>query len=63
MWIITEINTEMRLGKCKPILSEMDIIKKCQKEKVKIKDYWCSDGRYAGLGISDEDCKRIFKLE
>ncbi len=63
MWTLKEIETEMNLGRCKPKLTESQIEEKCKAENIQMKIYYGDRGRVRlGLGISDEDCLRLFGL-
>ena len=62
MWTLNEIETEMKLVRCKEILSEIQIHKKCIKNSIEPKLKFGSDGKVLGWGITDDECKELFGL-
>jgi hypothetical protein len=62
MWILKEIETEMKLGRCDEKLSELQIHKKCIENNVEPKLKFGSDGKILGYGITDDECKYLFRL-
>jgi len=62
MWLLKEIETEMKFGRRKEITTEIQIHKKCIENEIEPKLKFGSDGRVLGWGITDDECINLFGL-
>ena len=62
MWLLKEIETEMKLGRCKEILTEIQIHKRCIENSVEPKPKFGSDGKFLGWGITVDEGYKLFGL-
>lgn len=60
MWLLLEIETELKLRKLKEQLSEIEIHKKCIKSSIEPKLKFGSDGKCLGWAIEQDECSVLF---
>lgn len=62
MWTLKEIETEMKLGKCKDSLTYVQIYRRILENGIKPKITSSSDGVFMQWAITDEEYMRLFGI-
>lgn len=62
MWFIGEIETEMKLGRCREVLTRGQILTKCKVNSVHPRPYWANTRKFLGYAITDEEYDLLFGI-